>query len=142
MKRHYEDMYDMPRHQSKKHPAMPMRDRAAQFSPFSALTGYHEAVEETGRLTERKRELDEDEILERNNRLVALSRQSESRPEATITYFVPDERKEGGAYRTVTGRIKKIDRYRQMVALTDGTEIPVDDISSIQCGTGEGEEVP
>ena len=99
---------EMPHHVSRNHPQMPMLDRAAQFAPFAALTGYEAAVGETARLTAERRELSSQEAEELNRRLVALITHLPDHPEATIEYFVPDDRKAGGAYVTVTGRVRQI----------------------------------
>lgn len=130
----YEDMIELPRHVSAVHPAMDISERAAQFSAFAALTGYEEAVQETERLTEERVELDEEVKYAINEKLLALkTRLAESgkSQETAITYFVPDERKSGGAYVTVTGAVKKIDAYRQVAVMEDGSRIPIDDIVGI-----------
>ena len=127
----YDDIINMPHHVSVKHPHMSMQDRAAQFSPFSALTGHGDAVKETARLTDEKYELTEDEISELNEKLNFLAEHAEERPEITVEYFVPDERKSGGAYIIVTGNFRRIDEYSQSVIFTTGEEILIDDIFSI-----------
>ena len=103
----YSDILHLPHPVSEKHPRMPMQDRAAQFSPFAALTGYEEAIYETGRLTEEKTELGEEEkaILDRKQRL--LLEKLDEFPALTVTYFVPDEKKSGGAYIRKAGNLKK-----------------------------------
>ena len=109
-----------------------MLDRAAQFSPFAALTGYEEAIYETGRLTEERAELDEEEkaILDRKQRL--LLEKLDELPTLTVTYFVPDEKKSGGAYIRKAGNLKKINPSERWMLLTDGTKIPLDDVMSIE----------
>ena len=109
---------------------MPLRDRAAQFAPFAALTGYEAAVGETARLSVERRELDAQEAEELNRRLVALIARLSERPEVTIEYFVPDDRKAGGAYVTVTGRMRHIS-VAKMTLVMDGTEIPMEDVVSV-----------
>ena len=104
--------------------------RAAQFAPFAALTGYDEAVEETARLTDSKVELDEYQKAELNDKLQFLNN-SEEDEEISITYFVPDKRKSGGAYITKKGIVLKVREYEKDVAMEDGTEIPIDDIIEI-----------
>ena len=99
--RDYEDMIDLPHHVSKNHPQMSMHDRAAQFAPFSALSGHSEAVAETARLTGRKIELDEYEKQRLDETLLALRAHIRERPEIEVTYFLSDENKEGGRYETV-----------------------------------------
>lgn len=128
MKSPYEDIISLPHHVSKSRPRMPMSDRAAQFSPFAALTGYEAAIHETGRLTGEKIELSEDVKESLNRKLQLLE---EHPAEAAITFFVPDERKEGGACRTLTGTVRKIDGVERRVILQDGTAVPIDDIIGI-----------
>lgn len=135
----YEDMLYLKRPISHNHPPMDIMDRAAQFSPFAALTGYGDAVKETERITERRQELDEYEKAALDEQLHELEVQMRDvRPQVTITYFVPDEHKEGGAYRTITGAVKKIDYYARRIILENGTQegevVPVDDILKLQRG--------
>jgi hypothetical protein len=130
----YDDIIDLPHHQSAKHPHMSMADRAAQFSSFAALTGHGAAIQETARLTHRKIELDEDEKNALGETLRALIEQLDQHPEATITYFLPDPKKDGGAYVTVTGQLKKADTLAKIITLENGTAIPMDCIiSCIPC---------
>ena len=124
----YDDIINLPHHVSETHPHMSMQDRAAQFSPFAALTGHGDAVRETARLTDEKLELTEDEISGINQKLNFLTEHAEERPEITVEYFVPDERKSGGAYITVTGNFIRIDEYYQNVIMLGGKEIPINDI--------------
>lgn len=135
----YEDIIHLPRHVSKRHPPMPIAERAAQFSPFAALTGFEDAIRETGRLTDERPELNEDEKLILNEKLLILKERAADpdQPEVAVTYFKPDERKAGGAYRTVRGRVKKIDGYEGILKMEDGTGIPVADITAL-----EGEAFP
>ena len=128
----YSDILHLPHPVSEKHPRMPMQDRAAQFSPFAALTGYEEAIYETGRLTEEKTELGEEEkaILDRKQRL--LLEKLDERPALTVTFFVPDEKKSGGRYITKTGNLKRIDLIQQWMLLTDGTKISLEDVKNIE----------
>lgn len=128
----YDDIINLPRHVSTKHPQMSTINRAAQFSPFAALTGYETAIKETARLTDERVELDEytKEIL--NDRLQRLSEQLKENPEIEITYFRPDEKKKGGVYITIIGVAKKIDIYKRLVTMKDGTVIPIDEIISIE----------
>lgn len=128
----YDDLLDLPHHVSCVRPHMPRIDRAAQFSPFAALTGYDDAVRETARLTQPRIELDENRISVLNERLQILLELLDQRPEVTITYYVPDARKAGGAYVNVTGRVKKIDGYAHTVAMTDQTVIPIGQICGIE----------
>ena len=128
----YDDIIHLPHHVSEKHPQMPIIDRAAQFSPFAALTGYDAAIVETARVTDQKRELSEDEKQIISSALHALQRRITTDPVVTVTYFQPDERKAGGAYKTVTGSAKKVDEHLSVLALTDGTVIPFDSIMSLE----------
>ena len=123
MKTPYDDIIHLPHHVSRNHPQMPMLDRAAQFAPFAALTGYEAAVGETARLTAERRELDAQEAEELNRRLAALIANLPDRPDATIEYFVPDDRKSGGAYVTVTGRVRHISVPEKTLVMEDGTVI-------------------
>jgi hypothetical protein len=127
----YDDILHLPHHVSEKHPPMSRVDRAAQFSPFAALTGYEAAVEETARLTDRRIELDEGEKAAIDQRLTLVQERLPAPTEVTITYFMPDKKKAGGAYVNVSGTIKKIDDYERAVVLSDGTNIPIDDILHI-----------
>lgn len=130
----YSDIIDHPHHVSRTHPQMSMHDRAAQFSPFAALTGFDAAVAEEARVTDRRIELEEDERQRLNERLRILSEHIEEQPEVSITYFVPDERKDGGAYVTNTGALKKIDEYEHVLIMTDGVKIPIREIIEVSLG--------
>ena len=128
----YDDIIDLPHPDSPKHPRMSLYDRAAQFSPFAALTGHHAAIAETGRLTDQRIELDESEIARVDAELQHLQELLPGRPTASITYFVPDERKDGGSYQTVTGEVKRIDAVAGMIQMTDRREIPIKDVFSVE----------
>jgi len=119
----YDDIIDLPHHVSRKHPQMPLLDRAAQFAPFAALTGHEAAIRETARLTEEEIELDESSKALLDLRLQQLQEHLPEQPEVTVTYFCLDEKKSGGAYDTVTGRVKKVDAYAGEMVLTDGRRI-------------------
>ena len=127
----YDDIINLPHHTSPRHPRMSMRDRAAQFAPFSALTGYGDAIDETARLTDGRIELSEDAkaLLDMKQRI--LAEQIHTHPQISVTYFVPDSRKTGGTYKTVLGRLKRIDEVEKMLIFTDGQIVPVDDVLSI-----------
>ena len=128
-KHRYDDIIDLPHHQSMAHPQMSRINRAAQFAPFAALTGYDAAIAETGRLTDAAAELDESRKAVLNAKLQLLLRQIHDRPPATFTFFVPDQRKAGGAYRSVTGIIRKYIAAENALLLEDGTVIPIDRIT-------------
>ncbi len=129
----YADIIDKQHHVSKKHSPMSMEDRAAQFSPFAALTGYEAAVKETARLTDDREELDEDEKTRLNAQLQKISARLQEQPEVMVTYFAPDERKTGGARQTYRGRLRKIDRNRKMLIMVDQTELPIENLLNIEC---------
>jgi len=128
----YDDIIGLPHHVSAKRRPMPRADRAAQFSPFAALTGYGDAVEETARTTEARVELDESEkaLLDRRFRL--LREHLTERPEVTVVRFLPDERKAGGQYVPVTGRVKRLDELERTILFTDGQSVPMDDVMSVR----------
>lgn len=128
----YHDIIDLPHHVSAKHPRMAMIDRAAQFSPFAALTGYDAAIKETARLTSEKVEPDEDSKAVLDTKQQLLINRIEEHPEVTVTYFLSDEKKNGGSYVTVTGNVKRIDSYERRMVMTNGTNIPLDDILEIE----------
>lgn len=126
----YDDIIDLPRPKSK-HEPMPMSDRAAQFSPFAALTGYGDAIDETARLTDARIELSEEERAELDYKQQYLA--TLDSPTVTVTYFVPDERKTGGAYVTHTGVLKRVDEVERMVVFNDGLRVPLDEVMDIKC---------
>lgn len=128
----YADIIDLPHPVSKKRPQMPLYDRAAQFSPFAALTGHGAAIQETARWTEQERELDEEIKRRLDEELQLLVTQLSSHPTVSITYFVPDEKKQGGAYITKRDAVKKIDFYKREIRMADGTVIPVDHVTDIK----------
>ena len=127
----YDDIIDLPRPKSA-HEPMPMSDRAAQFSPFAALTGYEDAIDETARLTDARVELGESAVEELERKLIDLAARISERPEISVTYFVPDARKEGGAYVTRTGTLKRIDELGRELVFADGARIAVGDIISVE----------
>ena len=133
----YDDIINLPHPTSLTHPQMSIQDRAAIFSPFSALSGHAGAIAETARLTEQRIELDEDTKAELDRRQAMLLEHIREQPEITVTWFQPDERKEGGAYLTTTGRLKKIDEVYRALYLADGNRIPLDDVIEIQSNWGE-----
>lgn len=128
----YRDMLNLPHHVSRTHPPMPVQDRAAQFAPFAALTGHHEAVKETARLTDERIELDEYCKAVIDEKLQKIQEQlSTEQPVVSVTYFVPDAKKAGGSYETAAGCVKKVDEYQRILVLTDGTRIPIDEIIEV-----------
>ncbi len=128
----YSDIIDLPRPVSRKHPPMSREKRAAQFSPFAALTGYDAAIVETARLTDTKRELSEERKEAIGRQLLALQARLKTDPQVSVTYFVPDSRKAGGAYKTVTGAAKKVDEVLGVLEMRSGITIPFDDIIRLE----------
>lgn len=128
----YDDIIDLPHHVSTRHPQMPLADRAAQFSPFAALTGHDAAIRETARLTDTFVELDEGRKEELDRQLRRIKEALPQEPEIEVTYFQPDLRKSGGKYVTVRGRVKKVDEYKRQVLFTDGTVLPVENLYSVR----------
>lgn len=128
----YNDIIHLPHPVSARHPQMPISDRAAIFSPFAALVGHGAAIVEAARLTDRKIELDEDSkaVLDEKQRYLEdiISQQ----PEITVTWFKPDEKKDGGSYVTTTGILKRTESIERVMILTDGNKIPLDDIIGIE----------
>jgi len=129
----YDDIINLPHHVSTTHPQMSSTNRAAQFSPFAALTGYDSAIKETARLTTERIELGESEIAVLDMKLRILEDSVEDRPEIAVTYYKPDEKKTGGAYITASGTLKKIDDVERTIILTNGDNIPIPDILDIEC---------
>ena len=131
MKDLYEDIINRPHNVSKARPQMSELERAAQFAPFAALTGYDSAIKETGRLTDERIELDEEALTALDRKYQLLIEALDDAPEVTITYFQPDERKAGGKYVSAVGAVKKIDDFERRITMRDGTRIPTDDVLSI-----------
>lgn len=132
MKSKYDEIMGRPHHVSKTRPQMPMSDRAAQFAPFAALTGYDAAIKETGRLTDDKIELDEEALTALDMKYQLLMDALDDAPEVTITYFQPDARKAGGQYVSATGTVKKVDTFGRRILLQDGTRIPLDSVFDLR----------
>ena len=128
----YDDIIRLPHPDSPKHPRMSLYDRAAQFSPFAALTGHSAVIAETGRLTDQRMELDEYEMARVDAELQRLQELLPSRHTVSITYFVPDERKNGGSYQTVTGEVNRIDAVNGVIQMTDRQCIPIADVFRIE----------
>lgn len=127
----YDEIINLPHHVSATHPHMSAIDRAAQFSPFAALTGYDAAIIETARLTDERIDLDEYAQDALKDRLQFVADRIQEHPAVSITYFQPDVKKSGGVYVTAVGSMKKIDEYERVVVMTDGTPISIDDIIGI-----------
>ena len=128
----YDDMLDMPHHVSKVHPQMTMQQRAAQFSPFAALSGHGEAVQEAQRLTDDKLDLDERQKIELDEKLQILLQHLKEQPKLHIVYFIPDDKKAGGEYVSKEGKIRKFDPYEKTLIMADGTRIAIDQISELK----------
>jgi hypothetical protein len=131
MSKKYNDIIHLPHYVSKSHPKMAALDRAAQFSPFSALSGYEAAIKEAARLTSERAELDESMKDTLSDKLQVIAEKMKEEPEIAITYFKPDTKKKGGSYLTARGFVKKIDEYNRAVVMTDGKIIPIDEIFGI-----------
>lgn len=140
MAENYEDIINLPHHISKKHRPMPREARAAQFAPFAALTGYESDVNEAARYTGKRRELGEYETERLNRRINEIRDGIHGNTEVIITYFKPDEKKAGGEYLNIGGRVKKIDDYGRTLTLASGALIPLDDISEIVFKDGKASE--
>ncbi len=128
----YSDIINLPHHVSKNHPQMSREARAAQFAPFAALTGYDDVIHETARLTDEQVELEEHDNNRLNRKFAELTDAMEEHPKITVTYFLPDEHKAGGAYVSITGTLKKVDTYEQLMIFDDGNEIPIAHIVDLQ----------
>jgi hypothetical protein len=133
----YDDIINLPHHVSSRHPQMSMMNRAAQFAPFAALTGHAAAIEETARLTDEQHELADEgnEIL--NQKMAFLRENLHEHPLVTITYFEPDKKKAGGAYKTIEGQLQNIDDYNQSIVLKSGEVIPLKSVLDLQCADFE-----
>ena len=127
----YDDILYLEHHVSEKRAPMPIADRAAQFSPFAALTGYDDVVKETARLTQAWIEQDESVVADLDRQLRFLKENMTAEPMIEVTYFLPDEKKAGGEYVTVIGRVKKIKEYERRILVNDELWIPIDYIQGI-----------
>ena len=128
----YDDIIDLPHPTSKKHPRMSRQKRAAQFSPFAALTGYDAAIRETARITEDRRELSEDAAVELNYKISLLQQEQAGMKKIKVIYFRQDTTKDGGAYREEDGDFKRINSNEGILELTNGIQIPLEDIFKIE----------
>lgn len=138
MEMNYDDIINLPHHESRRHPRMSMLNRAAQFAPFAALTGYDDAIEETSRLTDRMIDLDSDVKVDLDRTMAILRSildDSGSLPQVTITFFIPDVYKDGGSYNTIKTSVKSIDDVERCVILPDGQKIPISNIVDMTINT-------
>ena len=128
----YDDIIDLAYPFQLRHPRMGQKDRAAQFSAFAALSGYDAAISETARITDERIDLDEDAKGDLNAKLRIIGDNISALPLITITYFLPDDKKYGGAYVTVSENVKKIDEYEKVIVTTAGLVIPIDDVYALE----------
>lgn len=128
----YDNIINKPHHVSKNRPQMTLLDRAAQFAPFAALTGYDDMVKETARTVDQRRDLSDEQMEVLNLRIKYITDHLKDEPIVTITYFVPDSKKTGGKYCTKEGIIKKVEEYNKIFVFTDGTIVPLPDVWSIE----------
>ena len=128
----YDDIINLPHHQSTKHKQMSNYQRAAQFAPFAALTGYDAAIDETARLTDKKLELSDEQESYLNEQIQLLIERISEKPQSQITYFVHDERKSGGENVTITGNVRRVDDYNREIVFADGLTVKIDDVWSIR----------
>lgn len=128
----YQDIIHLPHHQSATRPHMSLHDRAAQFAPFAALRGYDDEIDEAARLTDRQIELNEEQIALINRQIRRLMENIRSAPKVKITYFVPDEKKEGGKYTTIEAAVRRIDEVQKQIILTTNRSIPIDSVFRIE----------
>ena len=127
----YDDIINLPHHVSETHPQMSMRNRAAQFSPFAALSGHSDAIHETARYTDDFQGVDESNVEALNQKIAMILDKINEHPQITVTYFKPDEKKEGGSYTLKTGNIKRVDDYEHVLQFTDNEKIPIQSIFNI-----------
>lgn len=136
----YGDIINKPHHVSPTRPPMPMSDRAAQFAPFAALTGYDSAINETGRLTSDRIDMSEEAYERLNRKFRMVAENLNQNPKVRLLYFVPDSRKDGGAYRSFVGVIRRIDEHERVIIMKDWTKIPIDDVIEINSVSGGTEK--
>ena len=133
----YKDIIALPHPTSKYHTRMSMVERAAQFSPFAALTGHSDAIKETARLTDKRIVLDESRIAELDYKLQIIADKIDEHPEITITFFKEDGLKDGGIYIDMAGRVREIDKYRKIIVMMNDTNIKFEDIVEIKQSSHE-----
>lgn len=127
----YDDIIHLPHHVSSTRPRMSAIDRAAQFSPFAALTGYDASIKESARLTDARIELDDSQKEEIGEKLRLVTGQPDA--EIKVTYFLPDTKKTGGKYVLAAGTVKKVDEYKRMIIMGGGKQIPIDEVIDVDC---------
>lgn len=127
----YDDIIKLPHNISKKHPQMSIYDRSAQFAPFAALTGYDDEIKEAQRLTDKRKDMDEELKLNLDRKLKVIQNKINSNPKITFEYFIPDKNKKDGKYIKITGNVKKIDIYNKKIIMANMEEIPVNEIVQI-----------
>lgn len=136
--KNYDDIINLPHHVSKNYPKMSLEQRSAQFAPFDALEGYSDGIKESERITSKRIILDEEKKEILNSKLNIIKNSSEL--EVTFTYFIKDDKKEGGCYKKITGYVKKIDIYNQLIILQNNIKIPINEIIDIKICYNEREE--
>ena len=129
----YEDIINLPHHVSSTRPRMSAIDRAAQFSPFAALTGYNTSIKESARLTDTRIDIDDSQKEEISEKLRMVTEHFDADVEIRITYFLPDTKKTGGKYVIAAGTVKKVDEYERMIIMGDGKQIPIDEVIDVDC---------
>ena len=127
----YSDIINLPAHVIKRH-RLSLYDRAAQFAPFAALTGFGALINETSRLTDTKPELSEDTARLLNKRIHFLRENIRLKPEIEVMFFVPDSRKSGGSIQKFTGKLRRIDEFNRQLIFVDKSQIQIDDVIFIQ----------
>lgn len=136
----YDDFISLPHHVSASHPQMPVANRAAQFSPFAALTGFDAAIQETARQTDKRIELSESGLAALDEKLCILTDHITDQPEIAVTYFLPDDKKDGGKYITEVVTVRRIDYVLRTIVFVDGNTIALDDVLDIECDLFAGLE--
>lgn len=127
----YDDIINLPRHVSKKHPQMSLQERSAQFAPFSALVGFEEEIKETVRVTAKRKELDEEQKCILDAKLKIIQQNINKRPKICFKYFIPDLKKNGGEYVDITAKVEKIDKTKKIIILENNIQIPILEIIDI-----------
>ncbi|MDD6736232.1 MAG: hypothetical protein PUE13_07985 [Clostridiales bacterium] len=138
----YDDIINLPHHQSGVRKHMPIADRAAQFSAFAAISGHDAAIRETARLTDSRIELDDEQADILNRKIGIIRENAADMPEITVTYFLPDEKKDGGKYVRHTGRIRRVDAVYNLLVFADGKEIFIGDVINIEGDFPDEQDFP